>query len=171
MSISYREAQKNPEETLRYWQEFTRDFSFNPDQEQAASTQVNEIEKKNQMTKEQLHPAHGVLEKVKVILSEEDFKKLEASFSSQEHETVVAHCQELLSAHERTIKVDADVEKFIQLASQCGDLRHLRSGESKVMFAMMDKMIDDWKEDERFEKRLEASGHVQARQYVEQYHI
>ncbi len=108
--------------------------------------------------------------KIESILANETFKKVEASVPSSLQEGIEKG-QNKLAAQEESLKLDTDVQKFIQVFDRACDISALNSGESKTLWPVLDDMIASWKEDERFEQRLAASGHRKAAQYVEQYHI
>ena len=102
-------AHENPEETLHYWQEFTREFSFDPDAHEHLQTSlsVTEIDSVVQSdspenSRELIHQAHSLLETIRDILPEEAFKKFEASLSDKPEE-MTASCQNIIISHQETL--------------------------------------------------------------------
>ena len=110
------------------------------------------------------------LQKIDAVLPDEAFKKADASLPSSLQEGVQKG-QEGLSVQEESLKLETDVQRFIQLFDRAVHISALRSGESTALYPVMDEIISSWKDDERFTEKVDASGNRRAAQYVEQYHI
>ena len=164
------QAQQNPEETLKDWQEFMRDHSFNPDLTDNLQDSLPLIEDAHNqdMQQELMTQAHSLMEKVREILPEDDFKKFEASLT-EKPEAILDRCFDVIASHEEVLRLEADVSKFIELLDRSRDIIALTSGESKQIEPVLKEIFHQWKDDERFMEKLKESNNIKACQRVEYY--
>jgi Ti-type conjugative transfer relaxase TraA len=115
--------------------------------------------------------AQEMLVKVKGFMDTETFKKFESDLSSNTPEIIIGRCNDILTSREEALKLEADVNRFIELFDKAGLTSSLNSGESKDIFPVLHQIYEEWKNDERFEQRMKESGNTQAAKKVEQYRI
>jgi signal transduction histidine kinase len=117
---------------------------------------------------ELMNQAHSLMEKVREILPEEDFKKFEASLT-EKPEAILDRCCDVIASHEEVLRLEADVSKFIELLDRSRDIIALTSGESKQIEPVLKEIFHQWKDDERFMEKLKESNNIKACQRVEYY--
>jgi hypothetical protein len=115
--------------------------------------------------------AQEMLVKVKGFMDTETFKKFESDLSSNTPEIIIGRCNDILTSREEALKLEADVNRFIELFDKAGLTSSLNNGESKDIFPVLRQIYEEWKNDERFEQRMKESGNTQAAKKVEQYRI
>jgi phage/plasmid primase-like uncharacterized protein len=158
-------AHENPEETLHYWQEFTREFSFDPDAPDHPQTSLSVTEASSvvqshssENSRELIHHVYSLLETVRDILPEEAFKKFEASLSDKPEEMMTSY-QSIIISHQEALKLENDVSTFIELAEKTCDTKVIFSGEIRTILPELERIVEERQDDEKFAERLKASGH------------
>jgi hypothetical protein len=109
-------------------------------------------------------------QKIEALLSSETSKKVEASVPSSLQEGI-ERGQNKLAAQEKSLKLDTDVQRFMEVLDRATGMSALRSGESKTLWPVLDGIVASWKGDDRFTEKVAVSGNRRAAQYIEQYHI
>ena len=112
-------------------------------------------------SRELIHHVYSLLETVKDILPEEAFKKFEGSLSDKPEE-IMASCQAVITSHQETLKLENDVNTFIELAEKTCESRVIFSGEIRVILPVLERIVEERQDDEQFTERLKASGHRMA---------
>lgn len=99
----------------------------------------------------------AILSKVRDILPEEAFKKFEASLPDKPDEVLIS-CQNVVISHQEALKLENDVSTFIELAEKTCESRVIFSGEIRAILPVLEKIVEERQDDEKFAERLKASG-------------